>query len=186
MEPGVVGAWRPVLLVPEGLLDQLTAAQVDAVIAHQRCHARHRDNLTAAVHMAVEAMSWFHPLVWWIERRLIDERERACDEDVLRSGCQPCDYAEGILAVCEISVRARVACVAGVTGSDLRRRIESILRGGVSRPMSAGRRCALALTVVSVVSLPIVVGAVNAVPLITVGQDTATPVTFEVASVKAN
>lgn len=76
MEPGVVGIWRPVLLVPEGLLDHLTPAQTDALIAHERSHVRHRDNLSAAMHMAVEALFWFHPLVWWIERRLIDERER--------------------------------------------------------------------------------------------------------------
>ena len=54
--------------------------------------------------MAVEAMFWFHPAVWWIESRLIDERERACDEAVLQSGSQPSDYAEGILEVCRQSV----------------------------------------------------------------------------------
>jgi bla regulator protein blaR1 len=186
MEPGIVGVWRPVLLVPEGLLDQLTAEQRDALIAHERSHVRHRDNLLAAVHMAVEALFWFHPLVWWIERRLIDERERACDEDVLRSGSHPADYAEGILAVCRLSVRAPLACVSGVTGSDLRRRIESILRGRLDRPLSAGRRCALALTAVTAVGLPIVAGTVNAVPLIRVEQEPSKPVAFAVASVKVN
>lgn len=186
MEPGVVGVWRPVLLVPDGLLDQLTAAQVDALIAHERSHVRHRDNLMAAIHMAVEALFWFHPLVWWIEGRMIDERERACDEDVLLSGSRPSDYAEGILAVCRLSVRARLACVAGVTGSDLRRRIETILRGGMSRPMSAGPRCALALAAIASIGLPIVAGAMHAVPLVTVGQDPSSPVAFDVASVKAN
>jgi bla regulator protein BlaR1 len=186
MEPGIVGVWRPVLLVPEGLLDQLTAAQRDALIAHERSHVRHRDNLMAAVHMAVEALFWFHPLVWWIQSRLIDERERACDEDVLRAGSQPADYAEGILAVCRLSIRAPLPCVAGVTGSDLRRRIESILLGGLGRPMGAGRRCALALTAIASIALPIVVGAVNAVPLVAVAQEPSTAVAFSVASVKVN
>jgi uncharacterized protein (TIGR03435 family) len=186
MEPGVVGIWQPVLLVPEGLLDQLTTEQRDALFTHERSHVRHRDNLTAAAHMAVEALFWFHPLVWWIERRLIDERERACDEDVLRSGSQPSDYAEGILAVCRLSVSAPLACVSGVTGSDLRQRIESILRGTMSRPMSAGRRLALTLTVAAAIGLPIVAGVVNAVPLITVEQEPPTAVRFAVASVKVN
>ena len=186
MEPGVVGLWRQVLLVPEGLLDQLTAAQVDALLAHERSHARHRDNLMAAVHMAVEALFWFHPVVWWIERRLIDERERGCDEDVLRGGSQPADYAEGILAVCRLSVGAPLACVAGISGSDLRRRIEAILLGGLSRPMSAGRRSALAIAAAVAVALPIVAGAVNAVPLITIGQEPSARVVFDVASIKVN
>ena len=186
MEPGVVGLWQPVLLVPEGLLDQLTAEQRDALFTHERSHVRHRDNLMAAVHMAVEALFWFHPLVWWIQGRLIDERERACDEDVLRAGSHPTDYAEGILAVCRLSVHAPLACVAGVTGSDLRRRIESILRGSVARPLGTGHRWALALTAAVAVALPIVAGAVNAVPLVTVGQESATPVAFAVASIRAN
>ena len=186
MEPGVVGIWQPVLLVPEGLLDQVTMEQRDAIFAHERSHVRHRDNLVAAVHMAVEALFWFHPLVWWIERRLIDERERACDEDVLRAGTHPSDYAEGILAVCRLSLRAPLACISGVTGSDLRRRIESILRGTLSRPMSTGLRVALVLTSCAAVGLPIVAGAVNAVPLLTVEQEPSTRVAFAVASVKVN
>ena len=68
-EPGVVGIWRPVLLLPEGLADRLTSAQLNALIAHERYHIRSHDNLAAAVHMLVEALFWFHPLVWWIERR---------------------------------------------------------------------------------------------------------------------
>jgi bla regulator protein BlaR1 len=186
MEPGVVGIWQPVLLVPAGLLDQLTTAQRDALFAHERSHVRHRDNLTAALHMAVEAVFWFHPLVWWIERRLIDERERACDEDVLRAGSQPSDYAEGILAVCRLSVRAPLACVGGVTGSDLRQRIESILQASLGRPMGAGRRLALAVTASATIGLPIAAGVVNAVPVITVEQEPSTPVKFAVASVKVN
>ena len=88
-EPGVVGIWRPVLLLPDGLADRLSSAQLSAVIAHERSHIRSHDNFAAAVHMLVEALFWFHPLVWWMEGRLIDERERACDEEVLRSGTDP-------------------------------------------------------------------------------------------------
>jgi bla regulator protein BlaR1 len=186
MEPGIVGVWRPVLLVPEGLLEQLTPPQVAALIAHERSHVRHRDNLLAVVHMVVEAVFWFHPLVWWIERRLIDERERACDEDVLRAGNRPADYAEGILAVCRLSVRAPLACVAGVTGSDLRRRIEAICQGSMSRPMGGVRRLALSLAAAAAVGLPIAAGAVNAVPLVTIGQESASRVAFAAASIKVN
>ena len=61
-EPGVVGILRPVLLFPEGLVDRLTRAQLDAILAHERAHVRAHDNLFAVVHMAVEAIFWFHPL----------------------------------------------------------------------------------------------------------------------------
>ena len=88
-EPGVVGICRPRLLLPEGIVERLTPAQLRTLIAHERCHIRCHDNLTAAIHMAVEALFWFHPVVWWIESRLVDERERACDEAVFKSGNRP-------------------------------------------------------------------------------------------------
>ena len=143
LEPGVVGIWRPVLLLPEGLADRLTSAQLNALIAHERCHVRCHDNLAAAVHMVVETIFWFHPLVWWIERRMIDERERACDEAVLRAGNDPDEYAEGILTVCRFTLRTPLACVTGVTGSDLRTRLESIARsdlGGAGEPEFTARQ----------------------------------------------
>jgi hypothetical protein len=63
---------------------------------------RRRDNLTGVLHMIVEALFWFHPLTWWLGARLMEERERACDEEVLRLGNQPEDYAEGILNICDL------------------------------------------------------------------------------------
>jgi beta-lactamase regulating signal transducer with metallopeptidase domain len=100
LEPGVFGIFRPVLLMPEGILERLSPAQLQAVLAHELCHVGRRDNLAAAFHMTVEAVFWFHPLVWWIGSRLVEERERACDEEVLSGAGEPEVYAEGILNVC--------------------------------------------------------------------------------------
>ena len=80
---------------------------------------RRRDNLAAAIHMVVEAIFWFHPLIWWLGARLMEERERACDEEVLRLGNPPRVYAESILKICEFSVGSPLACISGVTGADL-------------------------------------------------------------------
>jgi hypothetical protein len=158
-EPGVVGIQRPRLLLPEGIVEHLTPAQLRSLIAHERCHIRCHDNLVAAVHMVVEAIFWFHPVVWWIQARLVDERERACDEAVLRTGTRPQDYAEGILEVCRQSVGVRLACVAGVSGSNLRARVEAIMRSEIGRPMTPGRRWALALAAVTAVVAPVAGGA---------------------------
>lgn len=96
LEPGIFGIVKPVLLWPKGLSERLDDAQLEAIFAHEVRHLRRRENLAAAIHMVVEALFWFHPLVWWLGVRLVDERERACDEDVLARGGNRLVYAESI------------------------------------------------------------------------------------------
>src|SRR5690349_3132362 len=162
MEPGVAGWLRPVLLLPAGVAERLTPRQLEAVLAHELCHVRRRDNLTAAIHMIVEAVFWFHPLVWWIGARLVEERERACDEEVLSLGGEPRDYAQAILNICKNYAEWPLACVSGVTGSDLKKRIQAILSAHVAFRLSLARKVALAGAGVMAVAAPIVVGIVNA------------------------
>jgi bla regulator protein BlaR1 len=176
LEPGVFGIFRPVLLLPEGILELLAPQQLQAIMAHELCHVRRRDNLAAAIHMVVESIFWFHPLVWWIGSRLVDERERACDEEVLRQGSEPEVYAEGILNVCRFYVEAPLTCVSGVTGSNLKKRIEAIMTHRIIRRMGLGRRLMIATVGCIAIILPILIGILNA----------QSRPQFEVASVKLN
>src|SRR5437773_11545961 len=127
LEPGIFGIARPVLIWPEKLSERLEDAHLDAILAHEVWHVRRRDNLAAAVHMVVEAIFWFHPLVWWLGSKLVEERERACDEEVLALGGERQVYAESILKVCEFCVGSPLACVGGVSGADLTKRIAYIV-----------------------------------------------------------
>src|ERR1017187_3141180 len=61
LEPGVFGIFRPVLWLPAGIGDRLDDVELEAILAHELCHVRRRDNLLAFIHMAVEAIFWFHP-----------------------------------------------------------------------------------------------------------------------------
>ena len=142
-EPGVVGFLRPVLVLPPRLLEHLNSRQLDAVLAHEMCHVRRRDNIFAAIHMVVEAIFWFNPLVWWIGSRMVEERERACDEEVLQMGCEPGDYVGGILQVCRFYNESPLPCVAGVTGADVKKRLRGILAGSVVREWNVGKKAAL-------------------------------------------
>ena len=157
MEPGVFGILRPVLLLPEGVARSLTAAQLEPIIAHEMFHVRGRDNLAAALHTLVEAMFWFHPLVWWLGNRLVDERERACDEAVLRMGFPPADYAEGILKVCKSYVAAP-ACVSGVSGSNLKKRIEVIMENRGTNDLTFGKKLVLILAGAGMLVFPLSAG----------------------------
>ncbi len=127
LEPGIFGIVRPLLLWPAGISEHLRDEHLEAILAHEVQHVRRRDNLAAALHMVVEAIFWFHPLVWWLGARLVEERERACDEAVLLLGNPPEIYAESILKTCKFCVAAPLACVSGVTGANLQLRIVRIM-----------------------------------------------------------
>jgi bla regulator protein BlaR1 len=116
LEPGVVGWRRPLVLLPHVFAERLASSEIKAILAHELCHVRRRDNLLVSIHMIVEAIFWFHPLVWWIGARLIEEREYACDEDVVSRCNAPDLYAEAFVKVCKWSVESPLTCMAGVTG----------------------------------------------------------------------
>jgi uncharacterized protein (TIGR03435 family) len=186
-EPGVFGIVRPVLLLPDGILDCLAPLEMDAILAHELCHIRRRDNLVTAMHMAVESLFWFHPLVWWVGARLMEERERACDEDVLQTGGDPHAYAEGILKICEFYLVAPLACVAGVTGANLKGRIQAILSERIAADLTFARKVFLAATGLAALAAPLVFGMISARPARAQVQAAgANPPAFEVASVKPN
>jgi len=183
IEPGVVGLWRPVLLVPVGLESTLSRDQLRAVVAHERHHIQRRDNLTSAIHMAVEALFWFHPIVWWVGARLIDERERACDEHVIASGAVPDAYAQAILNVCKRYVESPLACMSGVTGSDLKKRVGAILAGRVGLDLSGARKAVLVLAAAVALVVPVAAGMITA-PRRTSTQVKGPVPKFEVVSVR--
>jgi bla regulator protein BlaR1 len=161
LEPAVVGILRPVLVLPEGLDLRLSPEEISAVLAHERCHVAWKDNLAAAVHMLVEALFWFHPLIWWLGARLVDERERACDEQVLADGHAPASYAEGILKVCEHYLESRLLCVAGAGGANLRQRIQVIMKSPLIERMGPVRKLVLTMTAGAAIITPVLVGVLT-------------------------
>ncbi|MFL6336373.1 MAG: M56 family metallopeptidase [Pyrinomonadaceae bacterium] len=135
-EPGVWRTRRPVLVLPERVAAQLDEEELETVLLHELAHVERRDNLWGNFQTALECVFWFNPSVWLVGRRLLAERERACDERVLEAGGAAGAYAAGILKVVRFCSGWRVAGVSSAaSGSNLRRRIEMIMRGegGASR-----------------------------------------------------
>ncbi len=161
LEPGLVGIFRPVLLLPEGIAEKLTSAELQAIISHEACHLRRRDNLLATLHMLVQAIFWFWPLVWWLGTRLIAERERACDEAVVASGNDPLVYADSILKVCKHYIQSPLACASGVSGSDLKQRMEKILMHTIIARLSLPKKALLAVSAAALLAVPLVMGLPN-------------------------
>jgi uncharacterized protein (TIGR03435 family) len=174
IEPGVHGLFRPVLLLPQGLETHLSKEQIDAILAHELAHVARRDNLTAALHMAVETLFWFHPLVWWIGAKMIEERERACDEAVLHQGTSPETYAAGILNVCRYFLQSPLPCASGVSSAGLKNRIVEIVTRPAATALTRTTKLLLAAALAVAIALPTLIGVVQA----------QGPAQFDVASIR--
>jgi bla regulator protein blaR1 len=191
IEPGVFGVWRQAILIPAGIDDRLSKTQRRSILEHEWHHAQRRDNLAAWLHMIVQAVFWFHPVVWLIGRRLIEEREMACDEAVLASS-PPDDYAEGILNVCKFYCAPSHSQAAGITSADLKTRVEMILKNEQPRELGRSRRWALAAALSAAVMMPTAVGVLTAQAAAAqqgnsfLGLATSVGKKFEVATVKPN
>jgi len=158
----VARVFRPVVLLPAALLERLSPSQLDAVIAHERAHIARRDNLVSHLQRCAETLFWFYPLVWWIGRRQVDERERACDERVLDEGHDEAAYAEGILAVCRHTCRATPSpATASALSGNLTLRIRNILGNARPRTLSGLKAAALSIATITVAAGPLAAGAVD-------------------------
>jgi uncharacterized protein (TIGR03435 family) len=134
----------------------------------------------------VQALCWFHPVVWWIGARLVDERERACDEAVVRAGRDRQTYAESLLKTCQFCVGAPVTCVAGVTGADLKRRVTSIMAAPVGARLGVTARVAFALAIAAIVTVPVINGAASVPQMATTISLPDPSKMFDAASVRQN
>ena len=174
LEPGIFGIARPVLIWPEGISQHLDDVHLEAVLAHEVWHVRRRDNLFASLHMLVEAVFWFYPLVWWLGARLIDERERACDEEVVALGNDRQIYAESILRVCEFCLGSPLPCVSGVTGADLKKRMVHIMNDSILQKLGFARKLLLTATASAAIAVPVLFGVLKATPSHAQSQAAAT------------
>jgi beta-lactamase regulating signal transducer with metallopeptidase domain len=172
LEPGLVGIFRPVILMPRGVAEKLSPCEMRAVLAHELSHHHRRDNLLACAQMLVEMLFWFHPLVWWIGGRLIAERERACDEAVLEHNA-PRTYAEGILKICRFHLQPTLACTAGVSGGDLKMRVHAIMADQRRHELDGQRILLLGSLGLLTVMLPLLAGAPGSAPVNRLAQQVA-------------
>jgi TonB family protein len=149
LEPAVWRVWRPMVVLPESIAGHLNDDELEAIMLHELVHIQRRDNLIGNLQLALCALLWFHPLVWFISRKLFDEREQACDERVMKVCRVPEAYVSSILKVVRFCFGWRVAGVTGAaSGSNLRRRIENIMTNGNPK-----RRAGVASRLLAVVLL---------------------------------
>ncbi len=135
--PTAIGFLRPAILVPAWLADSGQAEELKYVLLHEMAHLQRWDDWTNLAQKLVKAVLFFHPGVWWIERKLSLDREMACDDAVLARTGAPRLYAQCLARVAEKSLLWRQIALAQAAVDRVRqlsRRVSRILDG--NRPAS--------------------------------------------------
>jgi len=135
--PTAVGFLNPAILLPCWLVAEVSATELKHILLHEMAHLQRRDDWTNLAQKLVKAVLFFHPLVWWIERRLTLEREVACDDAVLVQTESPRIYAQCLARMAEKSFLRRQIALAQAAVSRMRQlsvRVAQIL--DLDRPRS--------------------------------------------------
>ncbi len=104
---------RPVIVVPDLVCD-FPAAEQAAILRHERAHIEAQHPLHLFLQRLVEALHWYHPLVWWASRQAAAAREFRCDRDSVRSKTEVAHYLRSLLRLIERKVHPPGRLPAGV------------------------------------------------------------------------
>ena len=129
--PSVIGFFKPRILIPDWLLERLTAGELEQIVLHEAEHLRRRDDWTNLFQKLCLVLFPLNPALVWIERRLCREREMACDDGVIAITRAPRAYAACLTSLAERGLQRRAEALslgAWQRRPELVHRVHSILR----------------------------------------------------------
>lgn len=94
--PMTIGVLRTLVLLPTSALLALSPEQLEAVFAHELAHVRRADYFWNLVQTLAETLFFFHPAVWWLGKRLREQRELCCDDIAVETCNDPLVYATAL------------------------------------------------------------------------------------------
>jgi beta-lactamase regulating signal transducer with metallopeptidase domain len=110
--PAVIGWFRPIVFLPLTALTGLSEAQLQAVIAHELAHIKRLDSFVNAFQVVVETLLFYHPAVWWLNKRIRLEREHCCDDGAIALCGNAVEYARALTLMEEWRVAPGLAMAA--------------------------------------------------------------------------
>ena len=148
--PMTWGILRPIILLPADA-KQWSPERRRVVLAHELGHVKRYDGLGQLLCQCACGIYWFNPLVWYAAHRLRAERERACDDIVLRLGAGAADYADHLLQITRsLNAGFSWTVVSMANPSQLKARLVAILDPGMKR-QKLSRLAVAGLTAVVVI-----------------------------------
>src|SRR5690606_32152615 len=102
--PFTVGFLKPVIVFPVGLVNQLSIQETEAILVHEMAHILRKDYLINLMVSVIKACMYYHPVVWWLDKVIQNEREYACDQMAINLTGQPIQYAKLLISLQEKSL----------------------------------------------------------------------------------
>ncbi len=157
------GLRNPVIVLPAEAA-RWPEVELHATLLHEGAHVSRRDGLSLVISEFVVALYWWHPVVWVVARLAAAERERACDDAVVRAGVRPSEYGSHLLrnATSRLSTPRPVAAALLSHSDGLASRVSRLLDAGVDRGVVSGRRAVL----VSACAVPALALVASASPVV--------------------
>jgi beta-lactamase regulating signal transducer with metallopeptidase domain len=98
--PCLLGILRPSIVMPEGLVGDLTPEQLRFVLRHELAHLRRWDLPFNWLLAAIQTVHWFNPLAWFVVRRILADREEVCDAIAVEGRPEACrPYGELLVRI---------------------------------------------------------------------------------------
>jgi beta-lactamase regulating signal transducer with metallopeptidase domain/uncharacterized protein YnzC (UPF0291/DUF896 family) len=94
--PAVIGWFRPVVFLPVTALSGLSEEQLELVIAHELAHIQRFDPFVNVFQVCVETLLFYHPAVWWLNKKIRAEREHCCDDVAVALCGNAVEYARAL------------------------------------------------------------------------------------------
>src|SRR5947208_2283702 len=94
--PAVIGWFRPIVFLPATALTGLSDDQLQAVSAHELAHIQRLDAFVNVFQVCVETLLFYHPAVWWLNKRIRAEREHCCDDIAVSLCGDAVEYARAL------------------------------------------------------------------------------------------
>ncbi len=102
-----IGIIRPMVLIPASWITEMPVQAIEAVIAHELAHIRRWDVLVNLLQRVVETAFFFHPVVWWLSRRIRQDREVCCDRLAIAATNKKITYVETLATVAELTATSK-------------------------------------------------------------------------------
>ena len=161
--PLVFGWKKAYVLIPEEALNW-EQEKIKTVLLHELGHIRQKDFKTNLFVQFIKAFYWWHPLVWWAEKKIRLECEHSCDELVVRAGFPQFDYARHLVEIARsihrTPLRPSLTTIPIAHNSQLKRRVDHILRKA-NDPLS--RRYLAPLRFLAIFALPVLFMNLNSI-----------------------